>query len=289
MGKLITGSKPIDGGHYIFNAEERAAFLETEPDAAPLLRPFVGAREYIQGGKRWILSLHDITPNELAKLSKVQERISTVREYRLASKSSSTTKLADMPTLYHVNILPTAPFLVIPEVSSERREYVPIGWLEPPAIPSNKLRLLLQATLVDFALLTSGMHMAWMRAVTGRLESRYMYSVGIVYNTFPTPPAFKQRSANLARLKPLAQAILDARSEYPDATLANLYDPNLMPPNLRRAHQALDKAVDGLYRRAKFSSERKRIEYLFMLYEKIHTPIEIKMKPKLKQQRKKIS
>ena len=190
MRQLITGSKPIDDGHYIFKAEERSALLESEPDAAMFLRPFVGAREYLQGGERWILALHDAPPATLARLPRVRDRIAAVRAYRRASKSKPTQQLADTPTLYHVNVLPTAPFLVLPEVSSERREYVPIGWLEPPVVPSNKLRLLPDATVGDFALLTSAMHMAWMRAVTGRLESRYMYSVGVVYNTFPLPPGF---------------------------------------------------------------------------------------------------
>ena len=210
----------------------------------------------------------------LARLPRVRERIAAVRAYRQASKRKSTLKLADTPTLWQVNVLPTAPFLVLPEVSSERREYVPLGWLEPPAIPSNKLRLLLDATLADFALLTSAMHMAWMRAVTGRLESRYMYSVGVVYNTFPTPPGFDTGSLDLSKLEPLAQAVLDARAIHPTATLAELYDPDLMPPNLRRAHQALDRAVDRLYRPGGFASERERVEHLFMLYEKMRAPLE---------------
>ena len=191
--QLLTGSQPIDGGHCIFNAEERLAFLDAEPDAAPFLRPFVGAREYLQGGKRWILALHDASPAVLARLPHVRERIAAVRAYRLTSKRTSTLKLADTPTLWQVNVLPTAPFLALPEVSSERREYVPIGWLEPPAIPSNKLRLLPDATLAEFALLTSVMQMAWMRAVTGRMKSDYMYSVGVVYNTFPLPAGFEGR------------------------------------------------------------------------------------------------
>ena len=188
MGQLIIGSKPIDGGHYIFNSEERAAFLEEEPNAASLLHPFIGAREYLQGGARWILALHDVSPDTLARLPHVRQRIAAVGSYRRKSKSRPTQELANTPTLYHVNVIPDSSFLVIPEVSSERREYAPIGWLEPPRIPSNKLKVLSDATLAEFALLTSAMHMAWMRAVTGRLESRYMYSVGVVYNTFPMPP-----------------------------------------------------------------------------------------------------
>ena len=249
MKKLITGSKPIDGGHYIFGSEERSTFLDAEPAAGSFLRPFVGAREYLQGGKRWILALHDAPPVTLARLPKIRERIAAVRAYRESSKSTPTLKLAKTPTLYHVNVLPTAPFLVIPQVSSERREYIPIGWLEPPVIPSDKLRLLPDATLADFALLTSAMHMAWMRTVTGRMKSDYMYSVGVVYNAFPTPPKNSDRS----KLEPFAQAVLDARAAHPNATLAALYDPDLMPPNLRRAHQRLDRAVDRLYRGKGFS------------------------------------
>ena len=280
MRKLIIGSKPIDGGHYIFNAEKREIFLAEEPGAAPHLRPFVGAREYLQGGKRWILALHEASPATLAALPLVRKRIAAVRAYRQASKSKPTNKLAETPTLYHVNVLPTASFLVIPEVSSERREYVPIGWLEPPTIPSNLVRVMENATLADFALLTSAMHMAWLRHTGGRLKSDYRYSIGLVYNTFPTPPGFTKGDMDLSRLEAPAQAVLDARAEWPDSTLAKLYDPDLMPPNLRRAHQALDRAVDRLYRRAPFTSERDRIEHLFMLYEKMRTPLGAGIRPK---------
>ena len=234
MGRLIIGSKPIDGGYYIFNAAERSALLDAEPETAPWLRPFIGA-------------LHDAPPEVLARLPEVRGRIAAVRAYREASKSVPTRKLAATPTLYHVNVIPTHPFLVIPEVSSERREYAPIGWLEPPVIPSNKLRLLANATLTDFALLTSAMHMAWTRYIGGRLKSDYSYSVGVNYNTFPRPP----KDSDLSRLVSLGQAVLNARTTHPDATLADLYDPDLMPRTLRRAHQALDRAVDRLYRRGR--------------------------------------
>ena len=152
-------------------------------------------------------------------------------------------------------------------------------------IPSDKLRLLPGATLSDFALLTSAMHMAWMRAVTGRMKSDYMYSVGVVYNTFPTPPGFVSGNADLSKLEPLAQGVLDARAAHPGATLANLYDPDLMPPNLRRAHQALDRAVDRLYRRTRFTSERERVEYLFALYENMRAPLEAGLKRRPRRRR----
>ncbi len=269
LGKLIIGSKPIDGGNYIFNAEERKEFFVAEPEAPPYFRPFVGAKEYLQGEERWILALQDASPKALAKMPKIRERMAAVRAYRQTSKSPPTRKLAETPALYHVNVVPEKPFLVVPKVSSERRQYVPVGWLEPPTIPSDLVFVLREAALADFALLTSAMHMAWLRHIGGRLESRYRYSIGLVYNTFPTPP----KGAKLSRLEPLAQAVLDARAAHPGATLAELYDPDLMPPNLHKAHQALDRAVDRLYSRKGFASERERVEHLFARYEKIRQPL----------------
>ena len=274
LPQMITGSQPIDDGHYIFNTKQRLEFLNAEPDALRFLRPFFGAREYLQGKERWILDLHDITPDVLETLPLVRDRITRVRTFRKNSKRDSTLKLAETPTLWQVTVIPTAPFLVIPQVSSERREYVPIGWLEPPIIPSDKLRLLPNATLTDFVLLTSAMHMAWMRAVTGRMKSDYMYSVGVVYNAFPPPPGFSNANADLAALETLAQAVLDARARYPNSTLANLYDPDQMPPDLRKAHRALDRAVDRRYRATRFTSERERVEFLFALYEKMRAPLD---------------
>ena len=271
MRQLIIGSKPIDGGHYIFDAAERDEFMVAEPEAPPFLRPYVGAREYLQGGERWILALHDASPQTIARMPRVRERIAAVRAYREASKSKPTQKLAETPTLYHVNVVPEEPFLVIPEVSSERRDYVPIGWLEPPVVPSNLVRVLENANLTDFALLTSSMHMAWLRHVGGRLKSDYRYSIGLVYNTFPMPDT----EADLQDLNSLAQAVLDARAVHPDATLADLYDPDLMPPDLRKAHRALDRAVDRLYRPKRFASERERVEHLFVLYERMCAPLEL--------------
>ena len=214
-------------------------------------------------------------------MPKVRERIASVREFRSRSKRKQTLMLADYPTRYNVNVIPAAPFLVVPEVSSERRDYVPIGWLEPPTIPSNLVRILENATLTHFALLTSAMHMAWLRHIGGRLKSDYRYSIGLVYNTFPTPT----RWANNDRLESLAQAVLDARAAHPEATLADLYDPDLMPPGLRRAHRALDRAVDRLYRSRGFASERERAEHLFMRYEKLRAPLGVGIK-KLKRRRR---
>ena len=270
LPKLIIGSKPIDKGNYIFSDEERAAFLAQEPEAAPFMRPFVGSREFLNGETRFILHLGEAAPDVLRNLPKVRERITAVRAFRLKSKSEPTQALAATPTIYHVNVIPDAPFLVVPKVSSERREYVPIGWMEPPTIPSDLVFVLKDANKPLFALLTSAIHMSWLRHIGGRLESRYRYSIGLVYNTFPMPPV---SPAELVTLEPLAQAVLDARAAHPTASLADLYDPDLMPGNLRKAHQALDRAVDKLYRRKPFASERERVEHLFGLYEKMIAPL----------------
>ena len=281
MGKLITGTQPLENGNLTFSALSKAAFVRKEPEAGPYFRPFPGSREFIRQEERWILHTADIPPQKLRKLPLVLERLRAVRLFRSKSKRQATKRLAEFPSLYGVTVVPEVPFLIIPQVSSERRDYVPIGWLEPPVIPSEKLRLLPNASLADFALLTSAMHMAWVRAVTGRMKSDYMYSVGVVYNTFPTPPEGK----DLSKLETLAQNVLDARAAHLDTTLADLYDPDLMPNNLRQAHQALDRAVDRLYRRAGFTSEHERVKHLFTLYEKMIKPLKLDMKTKPKRRK----
>ena len=219
----------------------------------------------------------------LRTLPRVRERIAAVRAYRLSSRSGPTQALAETPTLYHVNVVPTAPFLVIPEVSSERRDYIPIAWLEPPVIPSNLVRIIGNANKPLFALLTSAMHMAWLRHIGGRLKSDYRYSIGLVYNTFPMPPVPAER---LQRLEPYADAVLAARAAHPNATLADLYDPDLMPVELRRAHRALDGAVDKFYRRSPFSSDRERVEHLLGLYEKMMVPLAASATPRRRRRRR---
>ncbi|MXY38415.1 MAG: hypothetical protein F4Y62_01230 [Rhodospirillaceae bacterium] len=266
---ISVGTKPVDNGHYIFDADERGAFIAREPRAAEILRPFVGGQEYINGRQRWLLHVSDESPATLRSLPAVMERIGAVRRYREKEAGRLGRSLADRPTAYHVSVLPDAPFLAIPEVSSERRTYVPIGWLEPPCIPSNQLLVVRDAGLWLFGLLASKMHMAWLRHVGGRLKSDYRYSSGLVYNTFPLP----SKDTDLSRLEPLAQAVLAARAAHPGTTLADLYDPDLMPPNLRRAHGSLDRAVDWLYRPAGFASERERVEHLFMRYEALSAPL----------------
>lgn len=268
--QLVIGSKPIDEGHYIFSGEERAAFLHKEPAAKKFLHPFIGTDEFLYNLDRWILYLDGASPADIRAMPTVKERIAAVRQFRQKSKSPGTQKLAETPTRFHVTVVPDRPFLVIPEVSSERRDYVPIGWLKPPVIPSNLVRVLLDADLWHFGILTSAMHMAWLRQIGGRLESRYRYSIGIVYNTFPWPDATDQQRA---KIRSLAQGVLDARAEFPNSTLADLYDVDAMPPKLRKAHHALDDAVDKLYRSAAFTGDRDRAEHLFGLYEKLVAPL----------------
>jgi hypothetical protein len=281
--KLIIGSKPIDGGYLIMDDVERQDLIMREPNSKPFIRRFIGSVDYIQGGGRWILALQNAKPSQLRCMPHVMQRLKLVKEYRLGvrpakSKAESEPKtpgisaraLAETPTHFHVTVIPKAPFLCVPEVSSERRDYVPIGWLEPPTIPSNLVRVIENADTWHFGILTSRMHMAWLRNIGGRLESRYRYSIGIVYNAFPWPEADEMAKA---KIRALAQAVLDARAAHQDATLADLYDPNVMPADLRKAHRALDLAVDKLYRAAPFESDRERVEHLFGLYEKLIVPL----------------
>ncbi|WFL78505.1 N-6 DNA methylase [Altererythrobacter arenosus] len=264
------GSKIVDGGHLIFEPGEREDFLQAEPEARQHMVPLVGSYEYINGTIRWILSLDSVPPSKLRSMSHVVERLKKVTEFRKSSKKAATRKLGDFPTRFEVATIPGDSFLVFPEVSSERRDYVPIGWLEPPTIPSNLVQTFVDATLYDFAILTSRAHMAWLSHIGGRLKSDYRYSIGLVYNTFPWP---ESSDVQREKIEQLAQAVLDARATHPTSSLADLYDPDTMPANLRKAHKALDAAVDSLYRRAPFNSDRDRVEHLFGLYEKLVNPL----------------
>lgn len=285
LPKLLSGSQPIDDGNYIFTAEEREAFLAEEPGAAKFMRPYVGSRELLSGELRWILALQEATPGDLRSMPKVVERMRAVRAFRAKSKRASTLALAEYPERYNVEVIPTEPFLVIPEVTSERRKYIPIAWFEPPTIPSNLVRILPNATKPLFAILSSAMHMSWMRHIGGRLESRYRYSIGLVYNTFPMPELSDKDTAALTEL---AEAVLTARQRFPESSLADLYDPDLMPAELRKAHEKLDQAVDRLYRRSGFDSDRKRAEHLFGLYEKLVGPLSAAARPTQRRRRRKV-
>ena len=284
LPKIVIGSKPVDQGNYIFTEAEREEFLKTEPGAAQFLRPYIGAEELINGSIRYILALQEATPAQLSRLPHVKERMGKVSAFRKKSTSSSTRDIADMPARYHVNVLPKGSFLAIPKVSSERRVYIPIAYLEPPIVPSDLVQVLLDAGVWLFGLLTSRMHMAWLRTVGGKLESRYRYSIGIVYNNFPLPAL---SVADKNRLDVLAQKVLDARAVFPDSTLADLYDRLTMPPALRKAHHALDAAVDKLYQTEPFADDRERAEHLLTRYESLSAPLLAAAQAKPKRQRRK--
>lgn len=262
------GNKPIDDGNYLFTKDEMEAFIQIEPAAKPYFKPWFGSREFINQSPRYCLWLGDCPISALRKMPECMKRVQAVREFRLSSKSAGTRKLADKPTRFHVENMPTTNYIVIPEVSSERRRYVPIGFMEPDVLCSNKVRLMPHATLYHFGILTSNVHMAWMRTVCCRMKSDYSYSINIVYNNFPWP---EPTDAQRAKIEETAQAILDARAMYPDASLADLYDEVTMPAELRKAHQNNDRAVMAAYGISKddpeFKSESACVAMLMRMYE----------------------
>ena len=296
-GRLEThkGSQPTDGarlrrpgGGYIkfsnliLDESDRAELLTADPGAAKWLRPYVGADELISGQWRWCLWLKDADPTELKASKPVVERIERVRVGRLQSPTASVREYAKFPTLFTQDRQPDTDYLAIPRVSSERREYIPISILSPTVIASDALQIIPGASTDYFGILTSAMHMSWVRTVTGRLKNDYRYAPA-VYNSFPWPD---MTDAQRSLVESLSQAVLDARAGFPDSSLDALYDPDTMPPLLRRAHRALDRAVDRLYRRAPFATERERVEHLFGLYEKMQAPLEAGMKGKKKRRRR---
>ena len=271
------GNKPIDGGYYLFEKEEMEEFIKKEPEAKTYFRPWYGSKEFINRSPRYCLWLGECSPTELRKLPLCMERIKAVREYRLSSPSKGTVKLAEKPTRFHVENMPKGQYIVIPEVSSQRRRYVPMGYMDSSVLCSNKVRLMPDADLYEFGILESNVHMAWMRVVCGRLKSDYDYSIKIVYNNFPWPePTAQQRQ----KIEQTAQAILDARALYPDSSLADLYDELTMPPELRKAHQQNDMAVMQAYGFTKgseaYKSEAACAAELMKLYQKKVEEIEKK-------------
>jgi len=264
------GNKPIDGGNYLFTTEERDEFLKVEPSAAKWFRRWLGSDEFINGYERWCLWLGECPPDELRRMPEALKRIEAVRKVRLESKSEPTRKIADTPTRFHVENMPAGNFLVVPKVSSERRPFIPIGFMTPETFCSDLVFIIPNATLYHFGINSSTMHNSWMRSVCGRLESRYRYSAGIVYNNFPWPESTdKQQTA----IEIAAQAVLDARAKFPTSTLADLYDPLSMPPELVKAHQALDRAVDAAYGKTTFKTEAERVAFLFERYQQLTVPL----------------
>ncbi len=259
------GNQPIDNGNYLFEKGEMEEFIRKEPKSAQYFHPWYGSREFINRCPRYCLWLGNCSPAELRKMPECMKRVQAVREYRLSSPRASTLKLADSPTRFQTENMPEGTYVVIPEVSSERRRYVPIGFMTPDILCSNLVKLVPNAELYHFGVLTSNVHMAWMRAVCGRLEMRYRYSKDIVYNNFPWPEV---TDAQKAEIEKTAQAILDARALYPDSSLADLYDELSMPPELRKAHQANDRAVMKAYGMpVKETDEAACVAWLMRLYQ----------------------
>ena len=261
------GNKPIDGGNYLFTKEEKEEFVKKEPLAEKWFMPWVGSQEFINRYYRYCLWLGDCPPNELRKMPECMKRVQAVRDFRLSSKSAGTVKLAERPTHFHVENMPKGNYIVIPEVSSERRRYIPIGFLSSDILCSNLVKIVPDATLYHFGILTSNVHMSWMRAVCGRLKSDYRYSKDVVYNNFPWPsPTEDQRK----KIELTAQAILDARNLYSDSSFADLYDELTMPIELRKAHMQNDKAVMQAYGFSiKGTTEESCVAELMRMYQKI--------------------
>jgi hypothetical protein len=264
--KIGIGNKPIDGGQYLFTIKERDEFLNKEPKATKYFRRWLGSDEFLNGYERWCLWLGDCSPNELRQMPEAMKRVKAVRQLRLVSKSKPTRKIADTPTRFHVENMPADDYLIVPKVSSERRNFIPIGMVGQDTFCSDLVFIIPGATLFHLGVLSSTMHNAWMRYVAGRLESRYRYSAQIVYNNFPWPG--KPTDAKRKKVEAAAQAMLDARIKFPDASLADLYDPLTMPLMLVKVHQRLDRAVDAAYGKRKFKDDGTRVAFLFELYPK---------------------
>jgi hypothetical protein len=279
--EMTKGSQPSDGGYLLLSNDEKQTFLQTEPEAKKWMRPFLGAEEFINKVPRWCLWLVGIAPNELRAMPHVLQRVEEVKKVRLASSYACSIGSVDRPTEFERIRQTDQPYLLIPSVSSENRKYIPIGYIQPDVIASNLVFMLPNATLYHFGILCSTMHNDWMRFTCGRLESRYRYSNTIVYNNYPWPdePTDKQRAA----IEAAAQAVLDARAQFPQSSLADLYDPLTMPPALVKAHQVLDRAVDACYRKAAFTSDAQRVEFLFERYQQLTSLLPANTaKPKLK-------
>ena len=260
------GNQPIDGGHLILTPEERKEIIFDCPDAEDLIRPFLGSKEFINGLERYCLWLENANPKIIKQSTLILERIESIRNFRLSRERAATRELANTPSQFAFVSHNESYYIIIPSVSSERREYIPLGFINPRNIASNLCLIIPNATTYHFGILTSQMHMAWMRYVCGRLKGDYRYSNSIVYNNFPWPEVAEPQKEKISEL---AQAVLNAREEFPDSSLADLYDPLTMPPKLLKTHQKLDKAVDQLYQKEAFASDAERVEMLFERYEKL--------------------
>ena len=264
---MIYGSKPTDGGFLFLKENEYNEVIRKEPALLKWIKPIYGSEEYINNKKRYCLWLVDITPQELRNSPFLMERVNNVREFRMSSTKAATRESANMSWLFQEVRYSKSDYIVVPRVSSERRRYVPIGFLTPDQLVNDAMQFIPNASLYHFGILTSNVHMAWMRVVCGRLEMRYRYSKDIVYNNFPWPTPTEEQKA---KIEQTAQAILDARAKYPDCSLADLYDEVTMPPELRKAHQDNDRAVMQAYGFVPGkTSESECVARLFEMYQEL--------------------
>lgn len=259
---MMYGSKPTDDGNFILSDEEKIEFLVSEPKAEKFIKPYIGAKEFLNNEKRWCIWLVDAKPDELKECSMILERVEKVRKFRSESIAESTRNYK-FHTLFRQITQPESDYLVIPLHSSESRQYIPFGFCRKNMIASNATSIIPNATLYHFGIMTSKIHMDWVRYTCGRIKSDYRYSKDIVYNNFPFPQEITDKQRE--QIETLAQTILDARTQFPDSSLADLYNPLTMPPKLLKAHEALDKAVDKLYRKEGFKSDTERVAHLFEL------------------------
>lgn len=266
VSKIVYGNKPTDGGNFLFTDEEKKEFVIVEPNSEKFIKPFISAHEYFNGKLRWCLWLKNANPDELKQLPNVLKRIEGVKKARLKSTKLATRKLADYPTIFEFASQPESNYILIPRHSSENRKYVPFGFFTKNDIAADSCSLIPNASLYEFGIISSMMHHVWLKNTCGRIKSDYRYSGSIVYNNYPWPEKITDKNINIVELA--AQKVLDTRKEFTNSTLADLYDPLTMPNALMKAHNELDKAVDLAYRSQSFTSEAKRMEFLFELYEK---------------------
>ncbi|KKP59912.1 MAG: hypothetical protein UR64_C0024G0004 [Candidatus Nomurabacteria bacterium GW2011_GWE1_35_16] len=263
--EIVFGSMPNDGGNFLFTQKEKEEFLEIEPSAEPYIKEMISAKEYLNAEKRYCLWLKDIEPNILRTLPKVLERVENVKKLRSESTREETKELAKTPSLFGEIRQSESDYILIPRVSSDNRDYIPISFFDKEKIAGDTCLIIPNAELYHFGILESEIHMTWVRFVCGRLKDDYRYSNNLVYNNFPWPENVTEEQKK--KVEECAQKVLDVRLEFPNSSLADLYDPNTMPPELVKAHTDLDRAVDSCYGR-KFVNKEERIEFLFELYKK---------------------
>ena len=267
VSEISFGSMPNDGGEFLFSEEEKEVFLKSEPKAKSYIKPLLSAHEFLNRKKRWCLWLKNISQEDLKNLKEVNKRVQNVKKIRSSSPRAATKALAKVPHLFGEIRQPDSNFILIPLHSSENRSYIPMGFFTKSSIANNSTSVIPNATLFEFGILNSKMHMTWVVYTCGRIKSDYRYSNEMVYNNYPWPKTIDTKNKKLIEEK--AQKILDERSKCKDLSLAKLYDPSKMPAELLKAHKSLDKAVDTCYSNAIFKTDKKRIEFLFEEYNKL--------------------